>query len=95
MQFKWNPDKNKINIEKHGISFDEAIEAWKDPFNFVFYDESHSSEDEERWFLFGKIKNGRIIRVVYKESPENVFRIITAYSSKLIERTYNEENDRG
>ncbi len=31
MKFEWNKDKNKLNQEKHGISFEEAKEVFADP----------------------------------------------------------------
>lgn len=93
MKFIWDENKNKLNVEKHGLSFDDAITAWNDPFGFELYDEKNSSIGEDRWFRFGKMKNGEIIRIVYTEYPNEIYRIITAYSSKIIERIYHEQND--
>jgi uncharacterized DUF497 family protein len=31
MEFYWDPDKNQINLKKHGISFPEARAPWEDP----------------------------------------------------------------
>ncbi|HHH54458.1 MAG TPA: BrnT family toxin [Bacteroidetes bacterium] len=28
MKYEWNEDKNKLNQEKHGISFEEAKEVF-------------------------------------------------------------------
>ncbi len=94
MQFEWDENKNKINLEKHGISFQEAIQVWLDPLGFDLYDDLHSSLTEERWFRFGKLNNGKIIRVVYKEVKEDSLRIITAYSNNDIERFYKENDGR-
>lgn len=93
MKFIWDENKNQINSEKHGISFERAIEAWGDPLGFDLFDEKHSSIEEDRWFYFGKMKNGEIIRVVYTELTGEVYRIITAYSDEFIRRIYNEENE--
>jgi uncharacterized DUF497 family protein len=30
-RFEWDPAKNKLNIEKHGIGFERAIDIFKDP----------------------------------------------------------------
>jgi len=42
MRFEWNPEKAASNIQKHGISFDEAVTVFKDPFAFIFDDLAHS-----------------------------------------------------
>ena len=93
MKFIWDEEKNIINIEKHNISFEKATEAWSDPLSFDLYDNNHSLINEDRWFRFGKLISGEIIRVVYIEISDDLSRIITAYSSKTIERIYNEENN--
>ncbi|WP_198648844.1 BrnT family toxin [Cyanothece sp. BG0011] len=36
MEFEWDEQKNQTNIIKHGISFQEAKEIFKDP-NLVTY----------------------------------------------------------
>ena len=30
MGFEWDEDKNRLNIEKHGISFEEAVHVFDD-----------------------------------------------------------------
>ena len=30
MRFVWDPDKNEVNIKKHGVSFDEAETVFED-----------------------------------------------------------------
>lgn len=31
MQFEWDEEKNKINIQKHGIDFEDAIDVFNHP----------------------------------------------------------------
>jgi len=31
MNFEYDPEKNSINLAKHGISFDTAKDLWEDP----------------------------------------------------------------
>lgn len=93
INFEWDEDKNQINKEKHGLSFETAIECWEDPLSFDYVDEAHSSYPNEiRWYKFGRLKDGRIIRVVYVELSNNIFRIITAYSNIKFEEIYYEIN---
>lgn len=30
--FSWDPDKSRANLEKHGVHFETACEAFFDPF---------------------------------------------------------------
>ena len=47
MKFEWNPNKEEINIQKHGITFGEESYVFSDPYALNKYDEGHS-EDEDR-----------------------------------------------
>ena len=54
MHFEWDPEKNVENIEKHGVSFDEAKLAWLDSHRVSDRDTRHSDE-ELRFYLYGKV----------------------------------------
>ena len=51
--FEWDPEKERINIYKHGIDFVTAAEAFKDPRRKLIIDSKHS-KTEERLFCIGK-----------------------------------------
>jgi len=68
MNFHWDPDKAAINIERHQVSFEEAIEAFFDPNALDDYDEEHS-DDETRFNLIG-LSSRRLLFIVYTE-PES------------------------
>ena len=40
--FAWDPNKAKENLEIHGVSFDEAGTAFRDPLSLAIYDPLHS-----------------------------------------------------
>ena len=44
MEFEWDPDKAIVNLEKHGISFDEASLAFFDPNAIELFDDLNSEE---------------------------------------------------
>ncbi len=44
LQFKWDDSKERINIQKHGVSFDEARSVFYDGNAMQFYDPEHSEE---------------------------------------------------
>lgn len=64
MQFEWDALKAQKNLEKHGVSFEEAATAFYDPSQIVFYDPEHS-EDEDRELLIGHSSRGRLLFVSY------------------------------
>ena len=60
MEFEWDLSKEKTNLEKHGISFLEAIECFSDQNGIQFIDSSHS-DSEERFYWVGKDSQGRVL----------------------------------
>ena len=70
MKFEWDVEKEKINIRKHGVSFEQASYVFSDPFALNKYDNEHSLL-EERWIMLGKSLNEFIIVVSHTfRSPE-------------------------
>lgn len=78
ISFEWDNKKAASNLEKHGISFDEAKTAFWDPNARVIHDPDHST-NEDRFILLGMSQNMNILIVChcYKETDE-VIRIISA-----------------
>ena len=64
MKFEWDKYKEKTNIQRHGITFEEASYVFADPFALNKYGSRHS-EDEDRWILLGKTLNEIILVVVH------------------------------
>ena len=80
MKFEWDINKEKSNIQKHGITFEQASYVFADPFALNRYDYEHS-ESEERWVLLGKSLNETVLVVVhtFRDSDGAEFvRIISA-----------------
>lgn len=46
MKFEWDRKKEKSNIEKHGVSFEQASYVFADPFALNRYDDEHSQEED-------------------------------------------------
>lgn len=74
--FEWDPAKAAANLKKHGVSFEQATEIFKDPLALTVYDED-SSGDEERWVTLGEVQQQHYLVVVhtYHDSEINVVRI--------------------
>ena len=75
MTFEWDDDKNRKNIQKHGISFSEAIRVFLDEKRIEKYDEKHSTIEEERIKVLGLVY--KVVVVIYTERHENI-RVISA-----------------
>jgi uncharacterized DUF497 family protein len=43
-QFEWDENKNLSNQRKHGLSFEEAAQAFHDPFLFTVQDRIEDGE---------------------------------------------------
>lgn len=57
--FEYDPEKNRKNIEKHGISFKSAARVFFDYDRIELYDEAHS-EDEDRYNTIGDVSAGSV-----------------------------------
>ena len=75
--FEWDENKSKLNLQKHGVSFEEAETVFYDENALLEYDELHS-DYEERFRLLGCSLAGNILLVVHCIRNENVIRIISS-----------------
>ena len=93
LRFDWDPNKAKTNIEKHGISFEEATTVFADEQAVLFDDPDHS-EDENRSILLGFSAMAKMLIVCHCLREEgNVIRIISARkATKTEEKQYTEIN---
>jgi uncharacterized DUF497 family protein len=91
LRFEWDERKNRGNRLKHGVWFEEAQSAFRDPNARLFHDPEHS-QDEDRFILIGVSSMARPLVVVhcYKES-ESVIRIISARKATKKELRFYEE----
>ncbi len=90
MQFEWDKTKAKLNLKKHGVSFEEASTVFDDDFAKVFFNEIHS-EDEIREIIVGYSYRNRMLFVCFTETGPERARIITAREPTKLERRDYEE----
>ena len=76
--------KEAENVRQHGVSFDEAIVALRDPFKIEWFDVAHSDE-EPRFVTIGRELRGRFLVVVTSDSGDRP-RIISARRATKRER---------
>lgn len=90
IEFDWDPQKARANLEKHGISFEEAKSVFFDEYARQFFDEEHSSS-EERFIMLGLSNRLRVLVVCHFErSGGDVIRIISARKATTTERNHYE-----
>ena len=61
--FSWDSVKERMNSEKHGVSFQEARSVFSDEQALLIFDPDHS-EAEDRYILLG-ISNALRLLVVF------------------------------
>ena len=71
LQFEWDDDKAASNLEKHGVSFEEAATVFRDPFALIFDDEAHSI-DEQREIIIGHSTRNRLLLVCFTERGDKL-----------------------
>jgi uncharacterized protein len=59
------------------VSFGDAQKAFEDPNAIVAFDQEHSSKQELRWWLLGKVGH-RVMLVRYVHRSAGIIRIIGA-----------------
>ena len=85
---EWNNEKARINLEKHGVSFETAQYIFSDPERLWRLDRSENNRsEEERWQSLGKV--GKVLFVVYETRGEKKHIISARLADKNDRRSYN------
>ena len=88
MNFEWDETKNRINQEKHGVSFEEAKEDFDDALQISKLDHRFNYF-EERWITLGATKKEKLLVVAnlfFTDEGEEIIRIISARKANNHER---------
>ena len=91
MNFDWDDEKNLINQQKHGVSFEEARALFESTVDYLEIFDSEHSDFEDRFIAIGPIGRGLIV-VVYTEREEDVTRIIGARLANKNEQSLYRSN---
>lgn len=87
--FEYDSEKNRKNIEKHGISFKSAARVFFDYDRIELYDEAHSG-DEDRYDTIGDSSAGSL--TVIGNLRKNVCRVDDILFVVYTERVVVDEN---
>lgn len=91
MNFEWDEDKNRENIRKHGLSFDETWKIFETPVLEELDERTYHGE--QRWNGIGLLDN-RIVVVTFTHRAEDTIRIISLRKALKHERKNFEQGFR-
>jgi uncharacterized DUF497 family protein len=86
--FEWDDQKAASNLQKHGVSFDEAVSVFGDAMALTFSDTDHA-EMEDRSRTYGISNKARLLVVIHTER-HNGIRIISARKATRYEKSIYE-----
>jgi uncharacterized DUF497 family protein len=98
IRFEWDEAKNLANQRKHGVSFEDASEIFRDPL-YVSLKE-RIQDEEQRWQTFGEVDGWMLMMAAHtvREADRHgqtieVIRIISArYATRKERQIYEDEN---
>jgi len=83
-RYEWDREKARVNMVRHGVSFDEAQTVPDSYLAQWFPDRAHSGDEERSWVI-GPSSLGRLLLVVTSERGPRP-RIISAWRATKRER---------
>ena len=92
MIHSWDPEKNRQNVARHGIAFEDAIKIFEGP--TLERVDDRFDYGEVRVYAVGLV-NGVEITLVYTDRSDDERRIISAWRSEPHERRYFWQNVKG
>jgi hypothetical protein len=91
MAFEWDERKAASNLQKHDVSFDEAIQAFDDPCRVEEFDVMSAEYREDRTKLIG-FSERRLLTVSFTNRGDRIRIISARKASKKEHDHYQSEN---
>lgn len=95
IRFEWDEAKNLSNQRKHGLSFEEAAQVFRDPLHVSIQDRIENGE--KRWQTFGMVRGVLLLMVAHtireEGEADTVVRIISARRADRKERRFYEDEN--
>jgi uncharacterized protein len=85
VRFTWEPNKNRRNVRRHGLAFQDAMRIFEGP--TVQRVDDRFDYGETRTYAIGVV-NGLEITVIYTDRENGERRLISAWRSEPHERRY-------
>ncbi len=87
MKFQWNPDKANSNLQKHGVTLEEAVTIFGDQLAVTIADPDHSI-GEFRMITIGQSRLQRLLVVCHTEREGEVRLISARLATRQERRSY-------
>jgi uncharacterized protein len=87
MKFQWDSDKAVSNIQKHGISFTDAVTVFGDPLAVTISDPVHSI-GEIRFLTIGQSRSQQLLVVSHSERKGEIRLISARLDTRQEKRSY-------
>jgi len=91
MLFEWDEDKARLNLRKHGVSFDEAQTVFTDEFSITIPDPEHSDE-EQHLLILGLSSRKHLLVVIYTERGKRIRLISARKANRKEPKEYEEDS---
>jgi uncharacterized DUF497 family protein len=92
MRYSWDDEKNLSNLQRHGITFEDAVRIFEGP--TVEKVDDRFDYGDIRVYAIGLV-NGLEITVIYTDRSNDERRIISAWRAEPHERRYYWQNLEG
>ncbi len=93
VRFEWDPVKARANRRKHGVSFEDAMHVFEDP--YALFDQDLTDEvSEPRWRALGLAGGVVLLLVAHpvrEKGVDEVIRLISARRATRQERNRYDE----
>lgn len=89
MRFEWDQRKAKLNRQKHGVLFEEAVMVFGDPLSATIPDPNHSRL-EDRYTTMGITPNNKLLVVIHLDYDDVVRIISVRYATKQERKNYEQ-----
>lgn len=86
MEIEWDPNKAKINLQKHGVRFSDAEAVLFDPNALSF--EDTTAQREQRFVVIGMDHLWRLLVVIYTHRGNRVRLISARPATRSEKRNY-------
>jgi uncharacterized protein len=93
LQFEWDPVKARTNQRKHGVTFEDAMHVFLDPYAFSAQD--RVEDGELRWQTIGLAGGALLLFVAHtfvERGDDEIIRLISARRVTRKERTRYEQS---
>ena len=72
LTFEWDLRKERSNLAKHGVGFEQALTIFGDRSSLTIPDPEHS-QTKERYITIGRAFTGKLLVVVHTERGNNSY----------------------